>query len=92
MNKNHNITAKSHLERQKVKISIGTHRDMKKGRGGKREGSGRKPSGNVALQLRVPPQFIPAILEYVKKLKKRAARIINPPTPLSPAACSTGQS
>ena len=63
-----------------------TKKHRKKGSGGKRPGSGRKNVGNVVLQLRVQPQFIPAIRAYVEKLKKRAARLINPPPPLSPAA------
>ena len=53
-----------------------TKKHRKKGRGGKRPGSGRKKTGNVALQLRVQPQFIPAIREYVEGLKKN---LINPP-------------
>ena len=66
-----------------------TKKHRKKGSGGKRPGSGRKNVGNVVLQLRVQPQFIPAIREFVEGLKKN---LINPPPPLSPAACSTGRS
>ena len=42
---------------------------MKETRGGKREGSGAKPKGNIQYQRRMKPEFVLLMDAYLLKLK-----------------------
>lgn len=44
---------------------------MKENRGGKREGSGAKPKGNVIYSRRINPALVEPMDLYLNKLKKQ---------------------